>query len=174
MNKCAAPSRWYRSRPANGCVQRHEETWRANAALRKDFGADPIYVTVDGDLGRTLALRNLVPLTGLEGKLARLAGVKAVYGPGTFINQTVVQTDRVIGAAQPSKAPLEFRQARPAHYPAAAHHRRGGFRFGLTKAGAAERDGLVHPRTSAGRRQLRISSSRSAAGWGWVPRNQSI
>ena len=82
--------------------------------------------------------------------------------------------DRVIGAAQPSKAPLEFRQARPAHYPAAAHHRRGGFRFGLTKAGAAERDGLVHPRTSAGRRQLRILSSRSTAGWGWVPRNQSM
>ena len=79
-------------------ASRDSDVGRANAALRKDFGADPIYVTVDGDLGRTLALRNLVPLTGLEGKLARLPGVKAVYGPGTFINQTVVQADRVIGA----------------------------------------------------------------------------
>src|SRR2546423_2742083 len=79
-------------------ASRDSDVGRANAALRKDFGGDPIYLTVEGDLGGTLAMRNLVPLTGLEGRLARTPGVKAVYGPGTFINETVVQADRVIGA----------------------------------------------------------------------------
>lgn len=69
---------------------------QASAGLTHQFGQDPIAVVVRGDLAQTLAPASLVRLLNMEGRLARLKGVKAVYGPGTFINQTIVQTGRII------------------------------------------------------------------------------
>jgi hydrophobe/amphiphile efflux-3 (HAE3) family protein len=77
-------------------VSQRSDVGRANAALKHDFGADPIYAVVSGPLDQTLEAPNLVALATLEGTISRLEGVKAVYGPGTFINQTVVQTQRVV------------------------------------------------------------------------------
>ncbi|MCW3041722.1 MAG: hypothetical protein JWM31_3627, partial [Solirubrobacterales bacterium] len=72
------------------------EEAKATAALSRQFGQDPIAVVVRGDLSNTLAPQQLVSLLRMEGRLARLGGVKAVYGPGTFINQTIIQTTRII------------------------------------------------------------------------------
>lgn len=69
---------------------------RAGATLDERFGEDPIVVTLGADLSRTLAAPNLLALLDLEGRIARLDGVRAVYGPGTFLNQTIVQSEEVL------------------------------------------------------------------------------
>ncbi|MBA2348218.1 MAG: MMPL family transporter [Solirubrobacterales bacterium] len=71
-------------------------TAKAGAALEERFGQDPIVISVAGDLRQTLSPVGLSGLLPLEGKLAKLDGVQAVYGPATFINQTVLQSERVI------------------------------------------------------------------------------
>lgn len=72
-------------------------TAQAGAALQQRFGQDPIIVSIGGDLRQTLSPESITGgLLPLEGKLAGLKGVEAVYGPATFINQTVVQTERVV------------------------------------------------------------------------------
>jgi len=69
---------------------------RAGAALDQRFGEDPVVVTLGADLSHTLAAPNLLKLLDLEGRIARLDGVRAVYGPGTFLNQTIVQSEEVL------------------------------------------------------------------------------
>ncbi len=69
---------------------------QAGRALNQQFGQDPIVVVVRGDLQQTLAVQQLTALLTLEGRLAGIDGVKSVYGPGTFINQTVVQAGRIV------------------------------------------------------------------------------
>ena len=64
---------------------------------RRAFGDEPIVISVRGDLAtEILEGRNLIGLLDLEGRAARLPGVRAVFGPGTFVNQTVVQTEKVV------------------------------------------------------------------------------
>ncbi len=77
-------------------VGRHSDTGQATAALDRTFGEDPIVIDVKADLLTSLAPENLQRFVSVEGRLARLKGVKAVYGPGTFVNQTIVQTERVL------------------------------------------------------------------------------
>lgn len=103
-------------------VGSHTETAQATAALNKQFGQDPIAVVVRGDLSQTLSPKPLVALLGMEGRLARLKGVKAVYGPGTFINQTIVQTTRIINRELGGISV----QARTARTDAAAAARKSG------------------------------------------------
>lgn len=69
---------------------------QATRTLDRRFGAEPIAVAIDGDLTTTLAPANLVRLVDLEGRIARSPGVRSVYGPGTFVNQTIVQIGRVV------------------------------------------------------------------------------
>ena len=69
---------------------------KASTALDRTFGQDPIVVSVRGDLRQLLGPTQLTGLLELEGKLAGLPGVKAVYGPGTFLNQTVIQANQVV------------------------------------------------------------------------------
>jgi hydrophobe/amphiphile efflux-3 (HAE3) family protein len=69
---------------------------RAGQTLDRRFGVDPVVVTLSADLSQTLAAPNLLKLLDLEGRIARLRGVRAVYGPGTFLNQTIVQSEEVL------------------------------------------------------------------------------
>lgn len=63
-----------------------------------DGAREEIVVEVKGDLGQTLAAANLRSLLDLEGDLSRVAGVRSVLGPGTFVQRAVVATQRAIGA----------------------------------------------------------------------------
>ncbi|HEX4109750.1 MAG TPA: MMPL family transporter [Solirubrobacteraceae bacterium] len=74
----------------------HSSTAQATDRLERDFGGEPITVVLRGNLQQTLTPGTLLPVLGLEGHLAKLPGVKSVIGPGTFINETVIQTDQVI------------------------------------------------------------------------------
>lgn len=69
---------------------------QATKTLDRTFGEEPIVVVARGDLETTLAPANLGALAALEGQIAQVPGVRAVYGPGTFVNQTVTQAARVI------------------------------------------------------------------------------
>lgn len=69
---------------------------RAQSTLDRRFGAEPIVITLGADLSRTLSSNSLVKLLELEGRLSRLDGVRAVYGPATFLNQTIAQTETVL------------------------------------------------------------------------------
>jgi predicted RND superfamily exporter protein len=83
--------------PAELLVSGGSEIGAATRAQEAAFGAEPIVVAAEGDLqGTILATPNLVGLLQLEGQIAELDGVKAVYGPGTFINQTIVQLESVV------------------------------------------------------------------------------
>lgn len=99
---------------------------RATQAQRAALGDEPIVVVASGDLRETLAPANLMALMRLEGRLARLKGVRSVFGPATFVNQTVLQIERVLrttlgpaaeradGAARAAVAAARARGADPA------------------------------------------------------------
>jgi predicted RND superfamily exporter protein len=105
---------------------------RATQAQRAALGDEPVVVVASGDLRQTLAPANLMALMRLEGRLARLDGVRSVFGPATFVNQTVLQIERVLRAALGPAAERADRDARAA---AAAARARGA------DAGAAQRAG---------------------------------
>lgn len=87
---------------------------QATRDQEQGFGAEPILVLVEGDLNSTLSAANLVALVTFEGEAARLPGVRTVFGPGTFVNQTVVQIERVIGRELGPAAERADRAARRA------------------------------------------------------------
>ena len=78
---------------------------KALAAKSDDFGGDPVVVLLETKAPRVLFTdqEQLVRLIGLEGKLADLPDVAAVYGPGTVLNQTA-------GAAQDMLAQISGRR----------------------------------------------------------------
>ncbi len=71
----------------------------------RSFGGDPVVVLLKSDQPRELLLEQekLVRLLKLEGELARLPDVAAVYGPATVLNQTA-------GAAQNLLAQISGRR----------------------------------------------------------------
>lgn len=77
----------------------------ALAAKADDFGGDPVIVVLETDDARALFTdqESLLRLVGLEGQLADLPDVAAVYGPGTVLNQTA-------GAAQDMLAQISGRR----------------------------------------------------------------
>jgi len=115
---------------------------RATAEMAQQFGGDPIVVLLESDEpGELLLKENLPDLLRLEGELAALPHVKAVYGPGTVLNQ-------IAGQAQDLLAEL------------------GGYRDGLrAKAESkARRDGASAKEiTTAGERATRAFDERYAA-----------
>src|SRR4051794_24763165 len=72
------------------------DTARLTSAVEGTFGAEPIVVEIDAPLPTLLAPGDIIPLAELEGKLADVEGVDSVIGPGTFINQTIVQIESSI------------------------------------------------------------------------------
>jgi len=78
-------------------VGRGSDVGKATAAVERAFGGEPIVVVLEGDLlDTTLAPANVVRIVGLEGRIAHTPGVRAVLGPGTFLNTTIVQIERVL------------------------------------------------------------------------------
>lgn len=70
---------------------------RESANQERAFGDEPIVISITGDLAtRTLVGNDLLRLVTLEGRIARLPGVHSVYGPGTFLNASLVQIEQVL------------------------------------------------------------------------------
>jgi hypothetical protein len=83
----------------------------------RGFGGDPIVVMLESDQPRQLLVGDgqLPKLVHLEGQLAGLPGVAAVYGPGTVLNQLVGGAKNVlasIGGRRQVVAQLAEDQAR--------------------------------------------------------------
>jgi uncharacterized protein len=93
-------------------VDRDTASFRATQHVREVFGEDPVVVLAEGDLQRLILTENLARLLRLEGclsgkvpkgvepipgpcaELAKLDPVEFVAGPGTFLNEAVIQIDR--------------------------------------------------------------------------------
>ncbi len=70
---------------------------RETPAQERAFGDEPIIISIKGDLAtQTLVGDDLLHLVNLEGRAARLPGVRSVYGPGTFLNASLVQIQRLL------------------------------------------------------------------------------
>lgn len=70
---------------------------RETPKQERAFGDEPIIMSIKGDLAtRTLVGDDLLRLLNLEGKAARLPGVRSVYGPGTFLNASLVQIEALL------------------------------------------------------------------------------
>src|SRR3989440_9244590 len=93
-------------------VGRSSSSYQATQRLHRSFGDDAVIVLVRGPLTRLVLTSDLLRVTGLEGclsgnkptnvkarggpngpcaRLARTKPVQVVYGPGTFINESVKQ-----------------------------------------------------------------------------------
>ncbi|HEV2859086.1 MAG TPA: MMPL family transporter [Solirubrobacterales bacterium] len=86
-------------------------TYRATQEVRQDFGEEPVVVLVKGELPQLLLTPNIFKLLRLEGclsgkvpkgakaipgpctELADLHAVEFLTGPGTFLNESVVQIE---------------------------------------------------------------------------------
>ena len=79
----------------NLLVRSGSDTGKATRTLERTFGGEPIVISLQGDLNDTLTPANLLKLIKLEGNLSRLHGIKAVFGPGTFVNATVTKIQQV-------------------------------------------------------------------------------
>ena len=63
------------------------QNYRDETAYAATFGSDPIVVELEAAPGQQLlSPQHMVGLAGMEGQLARIHGVKRVYGPGTLVN----------------------------------------------------------------------------------------
>jgi predicted RND superfamily exporter protein len=86
-------------------------TYKATQQVREEFGEEPVVVLVKGELPQLLLTRNIFKLLRLEGclsgkvpkgatpipgpcaELADLGAVEFLTGPGTFLNESVVQIE---------------------------------------------------------------------------------
>ncbi len=97
-------------------VEGSSPSYRATQSFYRSFGGEPIEIVVKGNLQRLLLSEDVERLVGLEGclagrvsgaalsvaggaggpcaQLARTRPAKVVIGPGTFINEAVVQIER--------------------------------------------------------------------------------
>ena len=92
-------------------VDRDSESYRATERVREVFGEEPVVVVAEGDLQELILTPNLGRLLRLEGclsgkvpkgatpipgpctELAKLHPVQFLAGPGTFLNEAVIQID---------------------------------------------------------------------------------
>lgn len=78
-------------------VRRHSDVGRATSGLERTFGSEPIVIAFRGPLAATtLTPENVLALRDLERRLTGLAGVRSVYGPGTFFSSTISQFGRIL------------------------------------------------------------------------------
>ncbi|MEA2241273.1 MAG: uncharacterized protein QOD24_829 [Solirubrobacteraceae bacterium] len=102
------------SAPPSLLAERGSAVAAATRSVERSFGAEPIVVVARGELTDTLAAANLTALLDLERRVARLRGVQAVFGPGTFVSQTVEQINRVMARELGPPAERADRAARQA------------------------------------------------------------
>jgi uncharacterized protein len=110
-------------------VDRDSESYRATERVREVFGEEPVVVVAEGDLQELILTPNLGRLLRLEGclsgrvpkgakpipgpctELAKLHPVQFLTGPGTFLNEAVIQIDeqlRRLAATVPPDRLREF------------------------------------------------------------------
>ncbi len=110
-------------------VDRDSESYRATERVREVFGEEPVVVVAEGDLqeliltpnlGRLLRLeaclsgkvpKGATPIPGPCAELARLHPVQFLAGPGTFLNEAVIQIEqqlRRLAATVPREQLREF------------------------------------------------------------------
>jgi uncharacterized protein len=121
-------------------VGRSSATYEATQSFYKSFGEEPVQVLVAGDLRKLLLSGDLERLVGLEGclsgnvptsayeaeggvhgpcaQLKSAHSVKAVLGPGTFVNEAALQIDHVLTVRR-AQAEDEAARARSSVYRAA-------------------------------------------------------
>ena len=96
-------------------ADRDSDTFQATEEFRDQFGDDAVVILVKGDLPNLVLTKNLGQLLRLEGclsgnvpvnaegypdvcdEITQLEATQVVYGPGTFINQAVLQIERLVG-----------------------------------------------------------------------------
>jgi hydrophobe/amphiphile efflux-3 (HAE3) family protein len=137
--------------------------YRATQRYYASFGEEPIAVLVKGNLQQLVLSSDLERLIGLEGclsgnlpakalaaeggvngpcgQLTRAKTVKVVFGPGTFINESIAQINQLLtvetrnAEAQAKRAEQQIRAAALArHYPAAQARELGRQARKLTEA----------------------------------------
>jgi predicted RND superfamily exporter protein len=145
LGGAALALRLHPSAAADTFVGSSSSTYRATQGYYRAFGEEPVDVMVQGNLQQLLLSSDLERLLGLEGclsgkvpraalpheggyqgpcgQLARLGTVKVVIGPGTFVNEAVLQIDEQL-AAQSSRAETQARQAERTVREAALAHGR--------------------------------------------------
>src|SRR6187399_2933726 len=109
-------------------VDRDSESYRATERVREVFGEEPVVVVAKGDLQELILTPNLGRLLRLEGclsgrvpkgakpipgpcaELARLHPVQFLAGPGTFLNEAVIQIDQQLRRLAASVPPDQLRE----------------------------------------------------------------
>jgi predicted RND superfamily exporter protein len=109
-------------------VDRDSESYRATERVREVFGEEPVVVVAEGDLQELILTPNLGRLLRLEGcpprkrprvaqplpgpcaELARLHPVQFLAGPGTFLNEAVIQIDRQLRQLAATVPPAQLRE----------------------------------------------------------------
>ncbi|MDX6601625.1 MAG: uncharacterized protein QOF13_827 [Solirubrobacterales bacterium] len=109
-------------------VDRDSESYRATERVREVFGEEPVVVVAEGDLQELILTPNLGRLLRLEGclsgnvpkgakpipgpctELARLNAVQYLAGPGTFLNEAVIQIDDQLRRLAATVPPAQLRE----------------------------------------------------------------
>jgi len=109
-------------------VDSSSESYRATQRVREVFGEEPVVVVAEGDLQELILTPNLGRLLRLEGclsgnvpkgatpipgpcaELARLDPVQFLVGPGTFLNEAVIQIDSQLRRLAASVPPAQLRE----------------------------------------------------------------
>jgi hydrophobe/amphiphile efflux-3 (HAE3) family protein len=109
-------------------VDSDAESYRATEQVREVFGEEPVVVVAEGDLQELILTPNLGRLLRLEGclsgnvpkgakpipgpcaELARLDPVQYLAGPGTFLNEAVIQIDNQLRRLAATVPPAQLRE----------------------------------------------------------------
>jgi hydrophobe/amphiphile efflux-3 (HAE3) family protein len=109
-------------------VDRDSESYLATERVREVFGEEPVVVVAEGDLQELILTRNLEKLLRLEGclsgkvpkgakpipgpcaEIARLHPVQYLAGPGTFLNEAVIQIDEQLARLAANVPPDQLRE----------------------------------------------------------------
>jgi uncharacterized protein len=109
-------------------VDRDSESYRATERVREVFGEEPVVVVAEGDLQELILTPNLGRLLRLEGclsgkvpkgakpipgpctELAKLHPVQFLAGPGTFLNEAVIQIDEQLQRLAATVPPDQLRE----------------------------------------------------------------
>ncbi len=109
-------------------VDRDTESYRATERVREVFGEEPVVVVAEGDLQELILTPNLGRLIRLEGclsgnvpkgakpipgpctEIARLDPVQYLAGPGTFLNEAVLQIETQLRRLATTVPPDQLRE----------------------------------------------------------------
>jgi hydrophobe/amphiphile efflux-3 (HAE3) family protein len=109
-------------------VDRDSESYRATERVREVFGEEPVVVVAQGDLQELILTPNLGRLLRLEGclsgkvpkgatpipgpctELAEMDPVQFLAGPGTFLNEAVIQIDEQLERLAATVPPDQLRE----------------------------------------------------------------